>query len=303
MYASQVSVLSEEIILLVRLREPALELCRLVDIGNSEKVSLETVCILSLPVLTSRAFLRWVSCSEEHPGHALFSKNHHQPLSRHSYPHLTTSGTGSLAWQPKGRVGARSYGLRSVPSDGIVNLVMEIGTLSHHNRIIEFIVRRRTLLEFTNPQARPGAGATGVTRMGMRTVPMIPWETWGPTNSRILDNGPSMFGGISGERRVVVQTPRITMRDFNPYRVRRALALLGGAGREVTLACGSVVKVVKEASVYCGGEYFCSDIETSMPYVETVTSYNGCHDISIDESYLVVEVLTTVSRFHLLSSV
>ena len=94
---------------------------------------------------------------------------------------------------------------------------------------------------------------------------------------------------------------RITIRDYNPYRVRRALALLGVAGTEVTLACGSVVKVDKEASVYHGGEYFYNDIETNLPYVETVTSYDGCHDISMDENYLVAEVLTTVSHVHLRS--
>jgi len=95
---------------------------------------------------------------------------------------------------------------------------------------------------------------------------------------------------------------RITIRDYNPYRVRRALALLGGAGSEVTLACGSVVKVVKEASVYRVGECFYNDIETSLPYVETVTSYDGCRNISMDENYLVAEVLTTVSHAQLRSS-
>jgi hypothetical protein len=43
------------------------------------------------------------------------------------------------------------------------------------------------------------------------------------------------------------------MRDFNPYRVQRALVLFGGTGREVMSECGNVVKVVKEPSVYRGG--------------------------------------------------
>jgi hypothetical protein len=43
------------------------------------------------------------------------------------------------------------------------------------------------------------------------------------------------------------------MRDFNPYRMQRALALFGGTGREVVLERESVVKVVKEPSVYRGG--------------------------------------------------
>jgi len=276
------------------MREPALELCRLANIGESGKASLETVCILSLPVLNSRACLRWVSCNQEHPGHALFSKNHQQHLSSHSYPHLTTSsGTDSSTCQPEGRAGARCRRPRFVPSDSIVNVVMHFNTLSGYDPMIDLLVRRRTLLEFTNPQAR--VGVTGVAGIGARTVLTFPWETWGPTNSRILDRN-SLWGWLSGERCAMVLMSRITMRDYNPYRVRRALASLGVAEREVTVACGSVVKVVKEASVYHGGECFCNDIETSLPYVETVISHDGCHDISIDENYLVAEVLTTAGE-------
>jgi hypothetical protein len=243
-----------------------------------------------------------VWASEEHPGHALFSKIHQQHLLSHSYPHLTTSsGSDSSTWQPEGRVGARCRRLRVVPSDSIVNLVMHFNTLSGNDRMVDLFVRCRTLLEFTNPQAR--VGATGVAGMGARTVPTLPWETWGPTNSRILDHDVRAQGWLTGERSAMALMSRITMQDYNPYRVRRALALLGGAGREVTLACGSMVKVVKEASVYRGGEYFCNDIETSLPYVETVTSYDGCHDISMNEDYLVTEVLTAVSHVHLRSSI
>jgi hypothetical protein len=281
--------------MLIQLREPALELCRLANIGNSEKASLETVCILSLPVLSLGASLRWVGSTEEKPDHALFSKNHQQHLSPHSYPDLATSyGTGPLTWQPEGRVGSRFRYLRSVASDGIVNVVMQVKTLLGYYDMVDLTVQRCTLLDFTDPQARVGAtGASGITPL------MLPWETWGPANSRIGDHGSFTWGGFCGERHGTVLTSRITMRDYNPYRVRRTLALLGMAGREVTLACGSVVKVVKEASVYHSGEIFCDDIETSLPYVETVTSYDGCLDISMDESYLVAEVLATVSLVHL----
>lgn len=219
---------------------------------------------------------------------------------------MTTTDTGSSTWQPKGNVGTRYRRLRSFPSDGVVNLVMQFDTLSGYDHIIDFVVRRRTLLEFTNPQTR--VGATGVTGMGLGTIPVLPWETWGPTNSRILDHNEFPLSKLSGERRgAAAMMSRITMRDYNPYRVHRALALLDGAGMEVTLACGSVVKVVKEPSVYheIRDGKFCNDIETSLPYVETVTSYEGCRDIFMDENYLVVEASTraTVSHFHLRSSV
>ena len=41
-----------------------------------------------------------------------------------------------------------------------------------------------------------------------------------------------------------------------------------------SLECGSVVKLVKESSVYRGGQWFYV-IETSLPYVEAVTLYDG----------------------------
>ena len=299
MYGLELSVLSEEIILLIRPREPALELCRLANIGDSEKASLETICILSLPVISSNAWLQWVGTTEEKPDHALFSKNHQQHLSPHSHPLLTTtSGTGSSTLQPEGRIVAR---LRSVTSDGIVNVVMQVNSSLDHCRLVDVVIRRRTLLEFATRQAQ--VGATDAPGLGVKTVLMLPWEAWGPTNTRILAKESYRCGGHSGERRATALMSRITMRDYNPHRVRRALTLLGGAGKEVTLACGSVVKVVKEASVYPGGECFCDDIETSLPYVETVTSYDRCDDISMDESYLVAEVFTTVSHVHLCSSI
>jgi hypothetical protein len=76
------------------------------------------------------------------------------------------------------------------------------------------------------------------------------------------------------------------------------LALLGGAGREVRLDNGSLVKVFKEPSVYRGGEWFCEDIETSLPYVETAASYDWCNGILMDNDNLVVgrTVPTQVSQ-------
>src|SRR6266576_603637 len=120
MYGSVLSVLSEEIILLIRLGEPALELCRLTNIGDREKASLETVRILSLPELTIHASLRWATCFGDHPGHALFSKYRQQHPPPDPHPLLTTnSGSGrettsSTGGQPEGRIGSRRH-LHSVP--------------------------------------------------------------------------------------------------------------------------------------------------------------------------------------------
>ena len=63
------------------------------------------------------------------------------------------------------------------------------------------------------------------------------------------------------------------------------------------LECGSVVKVVKEPSVYRGGEWFRDHIKTRLPYVETVTPCNRCDEIPMDEDNL-VGVRTNVSHVH-----
>ena len=110
-----------------------------------------------------------------------------------------------------------------------------------------------------------------------------------------------MWWSLCGERCVSSQSTtssHIVLRDYNPYRVGRALAMFEAAGREVTLACGSLVKVVKETSVYHGGEWFCSDIETSLPYIETIIPYNESGIVFVDEHYMVVERRTEVSHIH-----
>lgn len=323
-------------ILLIRLREPALELCRLINIGNREKAGLETVRILSLPELTQSASLRWATCFGEHPGHALFSKYRQQQPAPRTHPLIATSpliaaspnpGSGKDPFSPtrqldgKGSVAPRRR-LRSVPKDGIISVVMQVNGLSGYFRTIDLSVRCRTLLGFAHvPQTEEagtegtggdadananGKGGTGGTGGGGggAAAPVaglaVPWEAWGPANTRILEHDSLTWGSLVGERRATVgqvAPTRITMRDYNPSRVRRALALAGGeAGREVTLECGSVVKVVKETSVYRGGEWFVDDIESSLPYVETVTPYVGCEGIFMDEDNLLAEVRTKVGR-------
>ncbi|KAI0294199.1 hypothetical protein BC826DRAFT_1104786 [Russula brevipes] len=257
-YGSVLSVLSEEIVLLIRLHEPGLELCRLSNISDPS-ASLDTVCILSLPEFNPGASLRWATSFGEHPGHALFSKK------RHPAP----DGTPRCPWvRPAGRKAgerAATYGLCR-------------GLHPQHGN--------------APPRDSRADAETGT---GMRPVP---WEEWGPANTRILEHDSLTWGSLVGERRAMVGRLRpttITMRDYNPFRVRRALARTGGRpGAELKLKCGSVIRVVDDASVYPGGEWFREDVETSLPYVETVTPYPRCEGIFMDEDNLLVEARTEV---------
>jgi hypothetical protein len=253
------------------------------------------VRILSLPVLTANTSLWWADCSDEHPGHMFFSKNLQLHPSLHPQHPLLSSSSGLSSQQPEGRIDTR-YRLHSVPVEGIVVVLMHFNQLAGISRIFDLTVRRRTLLEFSNAQAQAGAVGTG-TGTGVGTVLVVPWEKWGPNKAHILEHDELMCGGsLIGERRATVVPKSITIRDYNPFRVQRALELFGGAEKEVTLECGSVVKVVKEKLVYRGGEFFCGDIETSLPYVKTVVPYNWCNEILMDKDNLVVVVRTEVTQ-------
>jgi hypothetical protein len=281
-YGSVLSVLSEETILLVRLRDPALELCRLANIGGPNQ-SLETVCILSLPELSPGACLRWATCFGEHPGHALFSKKRH-PVDG------AASSSSSTRQQPQGRRYLRRRHLRSVPTDGIVSVVMHIHSKSGYFRTIDLSVRCRTLLAF----AAGNAPEVGVPRV-------VPWEEWGPESTRILEHDSSTWGSLVGERRATVGqnrgVARITVRDYNPFRVEQALVRLGGPEVEVELnpPSGRKTKVVTTSAVNAAGDLFHDKVETRMPYVETFTPYPGCEGIFMDEDNLLVEVRKEVS--------
>ena len=285
---------------MVRLQEPALEVCRLSNIGDREKASLETVCVLSFPELAPKATVGWASCYNQHPGHVPFSRNTQQRPPSHPNPNpnpTSSSGRGkkkkgSKSRQPESKVDSRRH-LRFVPRDRVINVMMNIDGESSYSRTVDLTVRCRTVFKFIKAQAEGGIA---------RAVLTVPWNEWGPTNTRIQENDSLTCGSRIGERRVMVLPRRITVRDYNPYRVGRALALLGGAGREVTLENGSVVKVVKEPSVYRGGEWFREDIETSLPYVDTAVLFkeDECEGVFMDEDNLVVEVHTEVSDVHLL---
>jgi hypothetical protein len=288
------SVLSDEIVLLIRLGEPALELCRLANIGRPD-ASLETACILFLPKLTMSASLSWATCFGEHPGHGLFSKSRcTDSVGAPVFP--STFMSARCPPPPEGRDPRRQ--LRPVPADGIVSVVMDALGLSGNFRMMDLIMRRRSLLAFTNNKPA-GAAAGAKAGKGEGVVPAVPWEEWGPKNTRVLEHDSLTWGALDGERRATVgrlPPTRITMHDYNPFRVRRVLARTGGPGNEIELECGSVMKVVAEKSVCRKGEWFVDDIESSLPYVETVTPYTECERVFMDENNLLAEVRTEVSE-------
>jgi hypothetical protein len=236
------------------------------------------------------ASLRWATCFGEHPGHALFSKSRCAPGPDPVSIPVLPSTFLSIRHPPRRQ-------LRSVPADGIISVVMHVQGLSGYFRTIDLIVRCRSLLAFTN-NTPVRVGTEAQAGEGEGAAPTVPWEEWGPKNTHVLEHDSHTWGSLVGERRATLGQmlpTRITMRDYNPFRVRRALVRTGGPGNGIKLECGSVMRVVDKKSVYRKGEWFVDDIESSLPYVETVTPYPGCEGVFMDEDNLLVEVRTEVS--------
>jgi hypothetical protein len=246
-YSSALTVLSEEIILLVRLREPALELCRLSNIDDSEKASLEMVRILSLPVLTASTSLWWAACFDEHPGHALFSKNRQQHPSLHGlhpHPHLSSS-SGLSTQQPEGRIDTRRH-LHSVPADGIIVVQMHLNQLSGISRTFDLTVRRRTLLEFSNAQAQAGAAGTGT---GTGAVLAVPWEKWGPNKAHILEHDSDMCGGSRASQYGIIIRSVCSERSSCSVGLRRRSRLSAGVWSRLSRRSRCIVVVSVSAAI------------------------------------------------------
>ena len=260
------------------------------NIGRPEG-TLETVCVLSLPELTMSVSLESADCFGEHPGHALFSKCWAPISDSVSAPVFPFTFMSTRHPPPPEGLGPHRQ-LRHVPADSIISILMNIRALpvdrSFNSPNIDLCVRSRTLLAFANKAAQARAGEGG----GGGAMLTVPWEEWGPKNTRVRKRWHEREVSF-GERRVTVDDmwpTLLTMRDYNPFRVRRARARTGGAGNEIRLNCGSVMRVVDEISTYRDREMFADDVESSLPYVETVTPYEECRSIFMDEDNLLVEV-------------
>ena len=154
MYGSVSSVISDEIIRLIRLCEPALELCRLKYIGDRERATLKTVRILCLPELTQSASLRWATCFGKHPGDALFSKIPQQYLPPRPRPLMQSTFGSGRSLEGKGIAPLRRR-LRFTPKDGIISVVMQVNCLSDYFHTIDLrAVSRAARTCRQCPQAR-----------------------------------------------------------------------------------------------------------------------------------------------------
>jgi hypothetical protein len=254
-------MISDDVLALVQLDPPGIELCRVSNMktkaeggggdrdggatsdrgSRSDEPRMDKLCTLLLPPLRqrrdgtgTRARLIWSFCAGEHPGHQLFScgpwpEYRHAPLGRRQM-------------------------FRQSTKDSILSIEMYILGCEEQSRHFEVVVRCATLLAFADgAHVVPTATATadvessngdrdavlaqavagdadadndngGVTEDGS-----VPWDAWGPQATAVSDHPQVGWRNILGERGVRIEH-QICIRDYNPYRIRQARASMVAKG-------------------------------------------------------------------------
>ena len=115
----------------------------------------------------------------------------------------------------------------------------------------------------------------------------------------------------NGQRYVTTtdeQRGPLTLRDFNPYHVRRHQMRAADGDRDaeekMVLPNGNIVRLVTQKTVLQRGDLFEADVESELPYCETVTRKEYGYDgVMIDEERIIglyVRLLNLLDLFGLL---
>jgi hypothetical protein len=264
-YLTDFLVLSDDVLALIRGPENAIELCR-IDTTNSTTASLQTICLLELPPLVSYARLSSASLKTE-------SSN---PSKSNTHPSRRSSR------RPPPR-----HSFSPSPTEALVLLTLTAkitGSAFVDIRTYILAVHARTLLSYASPSLHASQS---------NLPPAVPWDTWGLLATRCFE-GPTSSSSesssvvVAGQRWLDIKCGII--RDFCPYRVRRAPATTTGTSNPL---------VGLRSSTLPAGRVFACDIESALPYCEISLEKDDDSDSSLVEDAMIdmerVVFLTGVS--------
>ncbi|KAF8258992.1 hypothetical protein EI94DRAFT_1752770 [Lactarius quietus] len=259
------SFLTEDTLVIPNLLQNTLEITRIVvDERDDDVPRLVRLCTLGLPPLAAHASIIQLSC--------------------HAEPNPTGSGSGPLLVPARS---SRPFYNNAADAIMLFNLLIDDTNphaFFHETRNFTFIVHRHALVAQI-PHAEP---ACAPFRSAPGTAPtLVPWFAWGVPVTRWFESDPASMPWVTtsaGQRAVTMEdnkpTP-IIVRDFNPYAVRAALARQAARGlsqefdhdaRQLPNGNRQVVKV--EENVIPAGTTFREDVQSALPYIETITQ-NG----------------------------
>jgi hypothetical protein len=277
---------------------------------------MDKLCTLLLPSLRqpqggtgAPARVIWTYCDGEHPGHQMFSRGP-WPEYRHA---------------PLGR----NQMFRQSTEDSILSIMMGC---SGRSNAFEVVVRYATLLAYADG-ARvvltataavatdqelsngDGDGQLAPVQAVMEDVNIdndvgggvddgVPWDAWGP-RATTADEAHGGWCYVLGERRAAIEqgADQICIRDYNPYRIRRARASmvakdLGGRGwvdpheeeGNAYTFRPRVIRKITEMGEISGGDLFQGDVTTGLPYLDTVVDVPGCRAIYMEQDHILLHV-------------
>ncbi|KAF8502729.1 hypothetical protein F5888DRAFT_1800270 [Russula emetica] len=284
-----VHMISTDILALIQLDPPGIELCRVSNMRNegeegatnsshhssqNDGPRMDRLCTLLFSPLRQRdgtgagATASTAFCVGEHSGHQTFScepwpEYHHAPL-----------GRGQI--------------FRQSTRDSVVSVTMGIVGCDGRLCNFEVVVRCETLLSYADGvHVVPTAAVVGdVNAKEGNGNDVVLWDVWGPqaTSVTALDSTPVGWRNLFGERRATIEKGgQIRIRDYNSYRIRRA------RDSNVGLDQNGTCRIVKSSTIR-GGEWFEEDVTTMLPYLDIVADVRGCKEIYLEQDEVLLRV-------------
>ncbi|KAI0061512.1 hypothetical protein BV25DRAFT_1838991 [Artomyces pyxidatus] len=166
------------------------------------------------------------------------------------------------------------------PSDRLISIKLFV---DHMEWYFLLDIHAQTLLRYI--AAHPTTPGT--------TVVIVPWEVWGPHNTRITTSQNLIESTLCGSRRAIThqvsdsdRTAMLTVLDYSPHRVARA-ALRGTA----TILHGSEL-----GTEYTGAEF--GPLRTLLPCIATESPATGWpNEVGLGKAYICDDVTMLVLTF------
>jgi len=255
-YFPAVTSISEDILVLARKRDWALELCKITRDDTHSTFTFWTLCILQLPPVHSKT--------------------------RTDLTSFNRAPSGS----PNSFVTSRSTALpfRSSPSDSVLAFAVTVSRrgkdFAEFRRLFFYVLPStlRSLVavivgraEEKGPKAR-GTASSWLRRRAGRAHPppppiIVPWADWGTRTTRwLIPSVDFPRQTLSGMRCAFVDRGwTLRVMDFNPGRLRRVVAVREN-GREGEKAL--IRLAVTNISTIPAGQCFLQDVTSGLPYYE-----------------------------------
>jgi len=273
-YFPALTSISEDILVLARKRDWALELCKITRDGT---FAFWTLCVLQLPPIHPKTRTDLTSC------------------------HRAPSGAPHSVAAPR----STSLPFRSSPSDSVLAFAVSVShrgkQYAEFRRLFFYVLPStlRSLVAVIVGRAdEKGVGekkAAGTSWLRRRTgrargpPPItVPWTDWGPRTTRwVIPSVDFPRQTLSGMRCAFVDRGwTLRVLDFNPGRLRRVVAVREN-GKEGEKAL--IRLAVTNSSIIPAGQSFIHDVTSSLPYYELKRNGVKGHFIMDDEWIVQIE--------------